>query len=138
MKIVHFTFRRFFSCFSFFITFIKKILFRGRQRKSSQGDKDSIPTSVTVSRDQVSFILSCLHDLVSFVLILYSWMQMELNGLASLMDIAIDTIQIINITKDIQHCRGFDFVTSTMQILVQVFLELIELSINLIEPRILE
>lgn len=52
MKIVHFTFRRFFSCFSFFITFIKKILFRGRQRKSSQGDKDSIPTSVTVSRDQ--------------------------------------------------------------------------------------
>lgn len=93
MKIVHFTFRRFFSCFSFLITFIKKILFRGRQRKSSQGDKDSIPTSVTVSRDQVSFILSCLHDLVSFVLILYSWMQMELNGLASLMDIAIDTIQ---------------------------------------------
>lgn len=63
-------------------------------------------------------------------------MQMELNGLASLMDIAIDTIQIINIA--IQHCRGFDFVTSTMQILVQVFLELIELSINLIEPRILE
>lgn len=65
-------------------------------------------------------------------------MQMELNGPASLMDIAIDTIQIINITKDIQHRRGFDFVTSTMQILVQVFLELIDLSINLIEPRILE
>lgn len=52
MKIVHFNFRRFFSCFSFFITFIKKILFRGRQRKSSQSDKDSIPTSVAVSRDQ--------------------------------------------------------------------------------------
>ena len=65
-------------------------------------------------------------------------MKMELNGPASLTDIAIDTIQIINITKDIQHCRGFDFVTSTMQILVQVFLQLIELSINLIEPRILE
>lgn len=49
---MHFNFRRFFSCFSFFITFIKKILFRGRQRKSSQSDKDSIPTSVAVSRDQ--------------------------------------------------------------------------------------
>ena len=70
MKIVHLNFRRFFSCFSFFISFIKKILFRGRQRKSSQSDKDSIPTSVTVSKDQVGFKLKLICLFVFFDLLI--------------------------------------------------------------------
>lgn len=49
MKIVHFNFRRFFSCFSFFISFIKRIFFRGRHRKSSQNE--SVNLQVTIGND---------------------------------------------------------------------------------------
>lgn len=49
MKIVHFNFRRFLSCFSFFISFIKKIFFRGRHRKSSQNESDNL--QVTIGND---------------------------------------------------------------------------------------
>ncbi|XP_078384554.1 receptor-binding cancer antigen expressed on SiSo cells-like isoform X2 [Oculina patagonica] len=52
MKIVRFNFGRFFSCFSFFISFIKRILFRGRQRKSSQSESGSL--LVTVGNDSAA------------------------------------------------------------------------------------
>lgn len=49
MKVVRVSFRRFFSCVSFLISFIKNILFRRRQRKSSQTENETLPTSVTVT-----------------------------------------------------------------------------------------
>ena len=60
MKVVQFNFRRVFSCFSFLINFIKNILFRRRQRKSSQTENETLPTSVMVTsgdsaHDQVMF-----------------------------------------------------------------------------------
>ena len=62
MKVVQFNFRRFFSCLSVFFNFLKRILFRGRQRKSSQSEDDALPTSVTVDStdpaDQVSNFLA--------------------------------------------------------------------------------
>lgn len=51
MKVVHFNFRRFFSCFSILFNFIKRILFRSRQRKSSRSEDDVLPTLVTVASD---------------------------------------------------------------------------------------
>ena len=56
MKVVHFNFRRFFSCFSILFNFIKRILFRSRQRKSSRSEDDVLPTLVTVASDpQVNY-----------------------------------------------------------------------------------
>lgn len=56
MKVVHFNFRRFFSCFSILFNFIKRILFRSRQRKSSRSEDDILPTLVTVaSHPQVNY-----------------------------------------------------------------------------------
>ena len=49
MKVVQVSFRRFFSCVSFLISFIKNILFRRRQRKSSQTENETLPTSVMVT-----------------------------------------------------------------------------------------
>lgn len=71
MKIVHFNFRRIFTCFSFLVTIFKKILFRGRRRKSSQTKDDTqacdtLPTSVkvTTSEDQVREKLKSYVDVV--------------------------------------------------------------------------
>lgn len=49
MKVVYFNLRRFFSCISIFFNFIKRILFRSRQRKSSRSEDDALPTLVTVA-----------------------------------------------------------------------------------------
>lgn len=49
MKVVQVSFRRFFSCVSFLISFIKNILFKRRQRKSSQTENETLPTSVMVT-----------------------------------------------------------------------------------------
>lgn len=54
MKVVYFNLRRFFSCISIFFNFIKRILFRSRQRKSSRSEDDALPTLVTVASTDLS------------------------------------------------------------------------------------
>ena len=75
MKVVHFNFSRFFSCFSILFNFIKRILFRSRQRKSSRSEDDVLPTLVTVAsdlnHDQVGNFSVLVLPVCSFIVYAY-------------------------------------------------------------------